>query len=100
MRCATGRFSLALVCTLLFHVAGAQDLEPRRWTPLPPGLTVVGAGYIRNDGDVAFDPVLNVQDATVEGDTVILSYVRSFVAGGKRFRPMLLLAVVQHEIVL
>ncbi len=86
MRASTGRFSLVLVCLLVTRLAGAQDLEPRRWTPLPPGLTVIGAGYIRNDGDVAFDPVLNVQDATVEGDTVILSYVRSFEVGGKRVR--------------
>ena len=63
-----------------------QDLEPRRWTPLPPGMNVIGAGYVRSDGDVAFDPVLNVEDATVEGDTLILSYVRSFEVGGKRLR--------------
>lgn len=86
MRSTTGAFLLALASLLILRVASAQDLEPRRWTPLPPGLNVVGAGYIRSDGDVAFDPVLNVQDATVDGDTLILSYVRSFDFGGKRVR--------------
>ena len=43
--------------------AQAQDLEPRRWTPLPAGLNVVGAGYIATRGDVFLDPVLLVEDS-------------------------------------
>jgi len=66
--------------------AFGQDLEPRRWTPLPPGLNVVGAGYARTDGDVAFDPVLLVENAEVGGHTVATSYVRSFAIGGKLAR--------------
>jgi len=56
----------------------AQDLEPRRWTLLPVGRTVVGIGYGQTVGDVFFDPVLLVENAEVEADSVILSYVRSF----------------------
>jgi len=78
--------SIALNLLLVPVETLGQDLEPRRWTPLPPGLNVIGAGYARSDGDVAFDPVLNIEDATVEGDTLILSYVRSFEVGGKRLR--------------
>ena len=78
--------SIALCVYLAPAEALGQDLEPRRWTPLPPGMNVIGAGYVRSDGDVSFDPVLNVEDATVEGDTLILSYVRSFEVGGKRLR--------------
>jgi hypothetical protein len=55
-----------------------QDLEPRRWTPLPPGLTVIGAGYGATRGDVFFDPLLLVEDAEVRGHTVGMSYVHSF----------------------
>lgn len=66
--------------------AFAQDLEPRRWTPLPPGLNVVGAGYVRTEGDVFFDPVLLVEDAEVGGHTAAVSYVRSFAIAGKLAR--------------
>lgn len=86
VRSTIGIFCLALVSVLVFREVEAQDLEPRRWTPIPPGMSVVGAGYVRTDGDVSFDPVLNVQDATVDGDTFIVSYVRSFELGGKRIR--------------
>ena len=64
----------------------AQDLEPRRWTPLPSGLNVIGVGYARTQGDVFFDPVLQVEDAEVDGHTVVLSYVRSFEVGRKMAR--------------
>ncbi|NIL93037.1 MAG: transporter [Woeseiaceae bacterium] len=58
--------------------AFAQDLEPRRWTPLPPGLNVAGAGYAATRGDVFFDPVLLVEDAELDGHMLGVSYVRSF----------------------
>ena len=79
---------LQLACLLpgLASQAYGQDLEPRRWTPLPPGLNVVGAGYARADGDVAFDPVLLIEDAEVGGHTAGISYVRSFAIAGKLAR--------------
>jgi hypothetical protein len=66
--------------------AAAQDLEPRRWTALPPGLNVVGAGYAASRGDVFFDPVLLVEDAEVDGHTVGVSYVHSFTVAAKPAR--------------
>ena len=77
-----------ILCVFLTPLgqALAQDLEPRRWTPLPPGLNVVGVGYVRTQGDVFFDPVLQVEDAEVDGHTVVLSYVRSFSIGKKLSR--------------
>lgn len=64
----------------------AQDLEPRRWTPLPLGTNVVGAGYAHTTGDLAFDPVLQIQEATVEADTWLVSHVNSFSLAGKLAR--------------
>ena len=66
--------------------AWGQDLEPRRWTPLPPGINVVGSGLVLTTGDVLFDPALQIEDATVDAETVALSYVRSFTLGGKLAR--------------
>ncbi len=79
---------LPLACFLpgLASQAFGQDLEPRRWTPLPAGLNVLGAGYIRTEGDVFFDPVLLVEDAEVGGHTAAISYVRSFAIAGKLAR--------------
>jgi hypothetical protein len=66
-----------------FDPAAAQDLEPRRWTVFPAGLNVIGAGYVRLEGDVSFDPVLQVENATVSGQALGVSYVRSFAVGDK-----------------
>lgn len=74
-----------LFCLLLlsFGPATAQDLEPRRWTVFPAGMNVIGGGYARLDGDVSFDPVLQIENATVSGQALGLSYVRSFTVGSK-----------------
>ena len=66
--------------------AQAQDIEPRRWTPLPPGLNVVGGGAVVSRGDVFFDPALQVEDADFEAYTFGMSYVRSFQVGSKLAR--------------
>jgi len=66
-----------------FDPAAAQDLEPRRWTVLPAGLSVIGAGYGRSEGDVFFDPVLQVEEATMSGQVLAVSYVRSFAFANK-----------------
>jgi hypothetical protein len=74
-----------IFCLLFFTLdpAAAQDIEPRRWTVLPAGLNVVGAGYARLEGDVSFNPVLQIENATMSGQALGLSYVRSFAVGGK-----------------
>lgn len=64
----------------------AQDLEPRRWTHLPTGMNVVGTGLGATEGDIFFDPVLRIEDATFELYTLGSSYVRSFEWLGKSAR--------------
>jgi hypothetical protein len=68
----------ALFLLLLAGAAFAEDIEPRRWTPLPVGTTVAGVGVVRGQGDVGFDPVLKVEDATVEVTTTVVSIVHAF----------------------
>ncbi len=76
------------VVSLLCLAAGAaaNDVEPRRWTPLPIGTTVVGLGLIRGEGDVAFDPLLKLADATVETTTTEVSVVHAFDLFGQTAR--------------
>ncbi len=75
-----------LLLLVWFGPLVAQDLEPRRWTAVPAGVNVVGAGYVGLQGDVLFDPVLKVEDAEVSGHVVAVSYVRSFAIGSKLAR--------------
>ncbi len=69
---------LAMLLLLPVTEAFSQDLEPRRWTPLPPGINVIGAGIVGTEGDVFFDPALQVENAEVDANTIAVSYVRSF----------------------
>ncbi|NCF72865.1 MAG: transporter [Gammaproteobacteria bacterium] len=66
--------------------AAAQDIEPRRWTPLPAGINLLGAGYVQVEGDVFFNPVLKIEDGTVSGQAAAISYVRSFAVGERLAR--------------
>lgn len=68
------------------RLAHSQDVEPRRWTALPVGINVIGVGYGYSTGDIAFDPVLLVEDATVNMDTLVVSYARTFGLFGRSAR--------------
>ena len=80
-----------IICTALlllsFTAPGfAQDIEPRRWTPLPVGMNVLGAAVVLTDGDIAFDPVTEIEDATVDAETAIVSYLHAFGLWGQSAR--------------
>jgi hypothetical protein len=64
----------------------AQDIEPRRWTPMPLGVHVIGAGYGSQTGTLYFDPALQVQDATVDVNVMVLQYFQPFKLGNKLAR--------------
>ncbi|MDN3723544.1 transporter [Aequorivita sp. SDUM287046] len=69
----------------------AQDVEPRRWTPLPLKTNVIGIGYVYTEGKIAFDPVIHIEDATVAVNTFAIQYVRPFKLGHKLARVDVLL---------
>ena len=60
---------LILLWIVLPRDALCQDLEPRRWTPLPIGTNVLGIGIANIEGDILFDPVLLVEDAKFDAKT-------------------------------
>lgn len=70
----------------LLSVCNAQELEPRRWAHVPVDTNFLGVGYVRTDGDVQFDPVLRIEDATVTINSVIATYLRSFAWSDKTAR--------------
>ena len=78
---------LILVLVLCWaNISFAQDLEPRRWSQMPSGLNFAGIGYGYIDGDIFFDPLLLVEEATFEMHRVGLFYVRSMSVLGKSAR--------------
>ena len=73
-------FELLVLLLVLFNAgpAQAQDLEPRRWSHLPVGLNVIGAGLGTSSGEIFIDPVLLIEDVTFDLHVAGLSYVHSF----------------------
>ncbi len=80
------KYNLLLVVFFLASYANAQDIEPRRWSSLPLGTQVIGAGYVHSFGTVTFDPLLQADDVTVNANTFLLSYVKPFKLGNKLAR--------------
>lgn len=80
------RVLTSLAFLLLASAAGAQELEPRRWNHLPVGSNFLGGGFAYTDGDLSFDPVLRIEDATVELRTFALKYIRTFEVLGRTTR--------------
>ena len=69
---------VAALFTCLVGAAGAQDVEPRRWSHIPKGSNFVGGGYAYSRGDVLFDPVLEIEDVEAEIHTGVLSFIHGF----------------------
>lgn len=81
------KFGFAIFCILFISTPLiAQDIEPRRWSPMPLKTNVVGVGYAFSYGDIMFDPVLQTEDVTVSAHNMIVSYVRPFKLFGKLAR--------------
>ncbi len=76
-------------CIHLFLLGGranGQEIEPRRWSHLPIGSNTATGGLAVTTGDIFLNPVLRIEDAEFELDTVALRYVRSFEMFGKSAR--------------
>jgi hypothetical protein len=69
---------MVLLSAFLTAPAFAQELEIRRWNQLPIDRNYVTANYARTTGEIAFDPVLQIEGAEVELDTWLLGYIRTF----------------------
>jgi hypothetical protein len=85
MRNTQSAILTALIC-LAADAGFAQDIEPRRWTHLPVGMNIFGGGVVQTQGDIAFDPVLKLEDVTLDMKTAALSYIRAFDLLGKTAR--------------
>ena len=80
------RCMVLLLLAMLSGLVQAQNLEPRRWSHLPTGLNVLGLGAGYTNGDILFDPALNIEDATYDLYLGAAVYVRTFELFGKSAR--------------
>ena len=71
----------ALLATWPFGAALAQDLEPRLYTNVPLGINFLGLGFGYSDGNVLFDPAVQLDNAAIEIDGPLLGYGRSIRLG-------------------
>ena len=63
--------------------ATAQELEPQRWRHLPIDTNFFTAGFLHTDANIYADPPPRIEDATMELDTWVLGYTRTFELLGK-----------------
>lgn len=65
---ASGRFRTGLALTLALPAltCHGQDIEPRRWSHLPMGSNFIGGAYAYPPGEIAFYPLLGIEDAESE----------------------------------
>jgi hypothetical protein len=67
----------ALLAAWPVACALAQDLEPRLYTNLPLGMNFLGAGYGYSEGNVLFDPAVQLENASIEIDGPVLGVGRA-----------------------
>lgn len=70
-----GALLFVLLLALPCH---AQEIEPRRWSHLPIGSNFVGGGYSYTEAEIYFDPVLQIENATMAMHTWGVSYIHAF----------------------
>ena len=68
---------------LLAQNALSQDVEPRRWTPIPLGSHILGAGYSYTTGNVFFDPLLEAEDVKIRAHSLVVTFTQPFKIGNK-----------------
>ena len=74
--------------------AGAQDLEPRRWSHLPIGQNLLGLGYAYTEADIFFSPVLKITDGSSRINSLGFAAIHTFALAGKSARIGVLLPYV------
>ncbi len=71
---------------LMSGMAVAQDLEPRRWAQMPTGVNFAGIGLGFSSGDIALDPVLQIEEGEFELTLGVAAYIRTFGLFGRSAR--------------
>ena len=64
----------------------ALEMEPRLWSYLPMDINFGGVAYAYTSADIAFDPVLKLENVEMDLNTWAAKYIRTFELFGKAAR--------------
>ncbi len=78
--------------------AGAQELEPRAYSPSPVGTNFLIANYTRSDGNVLTDTSLPITNVKAAIDTVALGYSRTLGLFGQTASAAILLPYLHGDL--
>lgn len=92
------RVPLSILLLLVVARAGAQELEPRAFSPNPVGMNFGLASYGHTRGDVLFDPSTPFEDVNASLDTLIVGYGRTFGIFGRGATAILALPYVAGDV--
>ena len=87
-------FGALLVIALTAAPATSQELEPGAYTVSPVGINVLNLGYSFNDGDIAFDPSLPIEQGSATIHTAMVAYGRSVDLAGRSSTLLVALPIV------
>lgn len=79
----SSRLTILAVLPIACGVAGAQELTPRAYWPMPDGTNVLVLGYQRSTGDIVTDPSLPLIGVDSEIDYLQIAYQRAFGVFGR-----------------
>jgi len=82
VRLAARRFA-SLACVLYAGAIGAQELEPRAYSPSPVGLNFVLLAGTRSTGEILLDPSVPIEDVEATIDAGVAGYGRTFALWGQ-----------------
>jgi hypothetical protein len=71
-------FLIFAITLCLLTPSWSQEIEARRWNHLPIGVNFGGGGYVYTAADIAFDPVVLLDDVTMDLNSLPIKYLRSF----------------------
>jgi hypothetical protein len=86
--------SVLLAIVLTAAPATAQELEPGAYTVSPVGLNLLNLGYSFNDGDLAFDPSLPIEQGSATIHAATVAYGRSVDLAGRSATVLVALPII------
>ena len=94
----TARIAGVLSCAWCLAAAGAQELEPRAYSPSPVGVNFVLFGLTHSTGEILTDPSLPIQDVEAELNAGVAGYGRTFGIFGHQASAVIAVPYVKGDI--
>src|SRR5262245_43712474 len=89
---------VAGLVALAARVAGAQELEPRAYSPAPIGTSFLLAGFGRSEGGILFDPSLDIDHVEADLWITTLGAGYTFALAGRQARVLAVVPIASGDI--